>query len=395
VLESLNLPSSSKIEVALYTNCSGTSLSGYVSNSLNCFNGGFVYSTGQLSLSPNTCYYLYITSSNGFPITSQFCAYSESPTYDECIGAKPIDSTPQQSDNYCTTSNITDPPPFDFCAISLENTAWYSFTVQSDGDVVITIDNINCYGGGNGFQIGFFSGSCGSLVNDGCINGSGGTVIATYPSLTAGQQLYVGIDGNAGSYCNYDISATNTVPLPIELLSFKGEYEKDENVVLLEWETLSEKNNDYFKVIKTYDGNVYKEVGTIKGSGNTNEVMKYWLIDDDLKYNKKCYYLLEQYDFNGKKNIISFDVVEIKNEKNNVVINPIIKNNNLIITSDVKSNFRIRLFDISGKVIFDKNIVIVEGENTIEVKDILKGIYLCTLQSYDNGILATSKVKSF
>ena len=48
--------------------------------------------------------------------------------------------------------------------------------------------------------------------------------------------------------CEYDISATNTIPFPIELVYFKGEKNKEYNKI--EWETYSEINNDYFTLQK-------------------------------------------------------------------------------------------------------------------------------------------------
>ena len=136
-------------------------------------------------------------------MTLNYGVESIDPTLDDCNGALLISSTPQSSNNICTTpgptTNTPTITPADICAGSLENTAWYSFTTLSTGDVVVTIDNIICSGGAAGFQIGYFVGSCGSLVNIGCQNGSGGTVTATISGLVAGEEVYIAIDGNAGA----------------------------------------------------------------------------------------------------------------------------------------------------------------------------------------------------
>ena len=157
--------------------------------------------SGVVVTTANTCYTLRMafetapTAAN--PI--QICAYTQAPAAnDVCSGAMPIDAVPQATHNdpACSysggpTTNSPTLTPGSFCAGSLENTAWYTFTVLANGSVVITIDGISCVGGGSGFQIGYFTGSCGSLTNIGCNSGSGSTVTTTITGLTAGQEFPV------------------------------------------------------------------------------------------------------------------------------------------------------------------------------------------------------------
>lgn len=303
----------SNVEIAVYSNCSGS----YVSGSIACSNSG----TGMTwtSVSPdglsmvttaNTCYRARIWVKNGGSLS--VCSYTSDPPNDECSGATGISGTTTADDNYCMTEAATDPAPAQWCAGTLENTAWYTFTAAADGSATVTINGITCTGGGAGFQIGYWTGSCGSLTNIGCASGSGGTVTATISGLTAGQVVYIGIDGNAGANCFYGISVNNSVPLPVELTIFEGEKLND-RLNALRWITLSEKNNDYFIVEHSLDGKTWNEVSHVEGEGNSSTPIEYSVVHL-FTPERINYYRLKQVDFDGKSE--TFDVISIDNRTN-------------------------------------------------------------------------------
>lgn len=397
VLEASGLPGSGGVSIALYSTCSGTSLGGYVSGSAACYSNAadFAWSSSDLTLATNTCYYARIWSKNGFPAGSSLCTRTNVPPNDECTGATAIDNTPYSTDNYCMTPGATDPPPADFCAGSLENTAWYTFTVLADGDVVINIDNIACYGGGLGFQIGFFSGTCGSLTNDGCSSGSGGSVSATYEAQTAGTVLYVGIDGDAGANCNYDISATNTVVLPIKLLTLSGKYNNETDVVDINWSTASEENNDYFTVERSTDGVNFEAVGRVQGSGNSSSIIEYSLRDNHPIYNQVIYYRLLQTDLNGETTQSGVLSVKTKTiEGVQLMQNPIVNKAELNIESISNQNVSINVYNMTGNIVNTFNQEITKGNNyvALDLSNLSEGLYLLNIVDKNNRIIDQIKV---
>jgi len=70
---------------------------------------------------------------------------------------------------------------------------------------------------------------------------------------------FVGNYSGSGKSCLG--SKNNEVPLPIELLSFTAEC-KEQNIVL-KWITLTEKNNIYFTIEKSFDGINWKILANI------------------------------------------------------------------------------------------------------------------------------------
>ncbi|MGC4022988.1 MAG: hypothetical protein QM734_14115 [Cyclobacteriaceae bacterium] len=90
--------------------------------------------------------------------------------------------------------------------------------------------------------------------------------------------------------------------LPIELAYFKGE--EVDGGVQLDWKTLSEKNNDYFTVLHSKDGELFKEIGKVKGSGTTSAQHSYGLLDNNAVMGLN-YYRLKQTDLDGKTTTVS------------------------------------------------------------------------------------------
>lgn len=114
-------------------------------------------------------------------------------------------------------------------------------------------------------------------------------------------------------------------PLPIKLLSFKGESLNNLTNVL-SWSTASEKNNNYFTVEKTKNGKEFYEVGRINGAGNSNHLNSYTL--SDLNVEKVInYYRLIQTDLNGIKEYTK--LISIDNRTDNIE-RYIIKKTNLL-----------------------------------------------------------------
>lgn len=394
VFTTSGLSASDGIAYSVYTTCTGSgSLSGYVSGSASCDGNTSTstYTTSGVTLAANTCYYLRVWTKNAPTSSASTCIYTQTPPQDACSGAVPIDATPSPSDNYCTTpgptANTPTITPSDLCAGSLENTAWYSFTLQNTGDVVLTIANIVCSGGGAGFQIGYFTGSCGSLSNFGCTSGSGGTVTVTITGGTAGQTIYVAIDGNAGANCTFDISATNTVPLPIELLDFNANYNEDSKNVLLDWTTISEINNDYFTIEKSIDGENFEVVGIVDGAGNSSELKSYNTLDKN-PISGTSYYRLKQTDFDGKFEYSDLVPVKIEEVISNPTVypNPITNNGVLEFNTNSTNVTVVTIYDVSGRIVMNNKHTTNKGINKVQLatSELTNGMYFINIQNGNN-----------
>lgn len=146
--------------------------------------------------------------------------------------------------------------------------------------------------------------------------------------------------------------ASITVPLPIELASFKAQEEEDK--VKLTWSTSSEINNDYFTIERSMDGQRFEYVGRITGAGNSTETKNYSLIDDN-PFQGKSYYRLSQTDYDGTKKYFPLVSVNLESADAEFILHPNPSDGEVYL--DIKhaqdgKELNIALFDIQGKQIY-------------------------------------------
>lgn len=93
-----------------------------------------------------------------------------------------------------------------------------------------------------------------------------------------------------------DIIINGTAVLPVELAGFHARRQND--AVVLDWETKTETNCDYFAIERSADGRVYEELDRAPGAGNSVLPRQYrWTDTDPLP--GRNYYRLRQTDFDG------------------------------------------------------------------------------------------------
>src|SRR5262245_49006946 len=240
-----------------------------------CYDDGKgLWSFGHLFLiQPSTTYKLRIKTNTSGNIAINAKFYN--PANNLCAGATGIGPTPITDNNACNSpgSGVN---AGDLCASTLENTAFYKYAVTTDGVSIININNISCDNGNtnnnNGFQIGFFTGSCASLTPLSCYSGSGSFVTATTVPLTAGTEVFVAIDGISGANCQYEISVINGNILAVSIADFIGL--KTGSTNLLKWTGLNETLGNNYEIQRSENKKDYKTIGQISttrtGPENTN-----------------------------------------------------------------------------------------------------------------------------
>ena len=75
---------------------------------------------------------------------------------------------------------------------------------------------------------------------------------------------------------NFELWIT-AIPLPVEFWYFNGQSLRDRNVLM--WGTYSEKNNDYFSILKSTDGINWTVSNIVDGSGDSESPIEYDCID--------------------------------------------------------------------------------------------------------------------
>ncbi|PKP43879.1 MAG: hypothetical protein CVT95_11660, partial [Bacteroidetes bacterium HGW-Bacteroidetes-12] len=177
--------------------------------------------------------------------------------------------------------------------------------------------------------------------------------------------------GRAYNTTNF-VTATLSTPLPITLTSFTGK-ELSSTSNLLEWTTSSEINNDFFTLERSTDAVNFEPIATIKGAGNSNQVLNYEFIDQLQTSNLKLqtvYYRLKQTDFDGQFEY--FDVIAITRKETTEIKAFYFDKQLHIQTTNPKENAVIKIMDITGRIVFET----IGNSKIINLSLLSKGIYI-------------------
>ncbi|MDN5204703.1 T9SS type A sorting domain-containing protein [Fulvivirgaceae bacterium BMA10] len=192
-------------------------------------------------------------------------------------------------------------------------------------------------------------------------------------------------------------SPTGNNPLPVELISFTASLENED--VLLNWQTASEVNNDFFEIERSETGDDWEVIGKVDGNGTTNEVSRYDYLDNRPLFGTS-FYRLRQVDFDGAFEYSN--VVSINNpfEARNLVVdfypNPTSQNemNLRVITENKENKVFVKLTNIMGTTFFDQSFDPMTFNKDLEIKlrnKINSGIYILVVeqagQSYKEKII--------
>jgi hypothetical protein len=185
-------------------------------------------------------------------------------------------------------------------------------------------------------------------------------------------------------------------PVPVEYLSFSGEYEG--KTVLLKWSTALERNNDYFTIERSSDKVNYIGFKVVRGAGNSAQKSNY-SIQDTKPYKGTSYYRLRQTDFEGKSTYS--EIITVTNEELpftfTIYPNPASENDSPRLNFEVEETTQILVvvYDINGNQVYSKIQVIERGPNQVLAIDpsntLSAGVYMIIATS-DNTIIKSKLI---
>ena len=176
---------------------------------------------------------------------------------------------------------------------------------------------------------------------------------------SATQAWELQVEGSsAANYATTDVTVTSfgpftltpiISPLPIELLSFHAQPTGKE--VTLEWVTASERNNDYFTVLRSADGFRFEPILHVEGAGNSTTAIRYADVDEQ-PLQGLSYYKLRQTDMDGTTSESQVVAVRFSASKGGSLVawpNP--AESELNLAGFGGTNAEVRLMDAAGRVV--------------------------------------------
>jgi hypothetical protein len=179
-------------------------------------------------------------------------------------------------------------------------------------------------------------------------------------------------------------------PLPISMASFDGI--RKNGKVDLKWITFSEKNNDFFTVEKSLNGNEFNGIVEIKGAGTSNQIHYYDYTDLD-SGEPILYYRIRQTDYDGTTSLSH--IISLRNNDNSTLQLTIYPNPNSgeqmvlkVVGLDEEAVFTIT--DLTGRLILKRAVNVDKSGNFLDIinadKKLEAGTYVASIVSASQKI---------
>jgi hypothetical protein len=180
--------------------------------------------------------------------------------------------------------------------------------------------------------------------------------------------------------------------LPIELLAFSATPISNRQIKV-SWATAAEKENAFFTIMKSLDGQDWFPIGIVAGAGNSDVILNYEFIDEDAAFGRQ-FYRLTQTDFDGTSETFRVVGVTLSGEIGEKLTikaypNPTHGKVNILSENQNLENATISLFDAQGRLI----ITLPNQSGRLFELDLIglkKGIYL--IKIHNDHQIETKKI---
>ncbi len=196
------------------------------------------------------------------------------------------------------------------------------------------------------------------------------------------------------SYSDFTFGTKNTDPdihpLPVTFTAFSGRQEGSS--IVLEWATMSEKDNDYFEIERSIDGVNFVTIGYVDGAGDSDRRIDY-TFSDNAPESGYCYYRLSQVDFDGTRayadKVISVQYTGDEVAQLTIVPNPTDGRFRVSATGSMAGGV-VQMLSQTGNVVRTVNVDSFDA--TLDISDLPSGIYVLRFTA-NNRVLQQKVVK--
>lgn len=243
-------------------------------------------------------------------------------------------------------------------------------TIQVSGSDIYAGGNFTTAGGIPANKIAKWDGSTWSEM-DGGLNDRCSAIAILGNDLYAGGRFTTAGAVSASRVAQYSI-----LPLPIELIYFRGHAENQK--VSLDWSTATEINNKGFEIQRAVGPELergdWTTIGFVEGNGNSFETIYYSFVDHS-PVSAVNYYRLKQIDYDGVFEYSKIVHVEVKNIQDlSVIPNPVSNGSfQLSLAREDFEHVQLYFFDKLGRMV--RHIQLAENEMNIDTEGLVKGTY--------------------
>ena len=213
------------------------------------------------------------------------------------------------------------------------------------------------------------------------------TVTLTATATTA----MIMFKGRGGGYLAYDGASLVLIgSLPVKLINFK--VLKENNTVLLDWESAEESNTDHFNIERSKDAKNWNTIGMTTAAGESKSVLKY-SFSDVLPISGLNYYRLKMYDKDFTFSYSKIQSVELGNETTIVEIYPNPTSEVLVFKNLNPNNIKeLNILNINGQLVYKcSSNSFLNSIHSVDVSKWHSGTYIVNL-IYQSSITSKHKI---
>lgn len=188
---------------------------------------------------------------------------------------------------------------------------------------------------------------------------------------------------------NIEITTPDIV-LPVTLSDFNIECTNNQNVI--EWETESEINNQFFFIEYSEDGKNWEILDSINGKGTTSETSNYYYVHRN-KNTEISYYKVTQVDYDGKQEQLFIVSSNCQSENKEIALYPNPSKKEFYINleeTNSNKNIEVKVYSTSGNLIIVRKL---NNKSLIRINhNLSSGNYQVLVKDSKGEILATKKL---
>tara|TARA_B100000508_G_scaffold141093_1_gene146529 strand:- start:33991 stop:34830 length:840 start_codon:yes stop_codon:yes gene_type:complete len=150
-------------------------------------------------------------------------------------------------------------------------------------------------------------------------------------------------NGSNSTTCAYDSNGEllSANPLPVELIDLTGDNYKEGHVI--KWSTASETDCSHYRILSSFDGYTWSEVGELPGAGNSNELSNYKFVNKPDRIGL-IYYKVVQYDYDGDSSTLG--IISLRNDQSRIAVE-----NKKIVLNSIEIIRNVKIVSATGRTI--------------------------------------------
>jgi hypothetical protein len=201
-----------------------------------------------------------------------------------------------------------------------------------------------------------------------------------------------GFDPATSNVATVTINFSTSSTLPVHLVSFQGNINKN-NKVTLQWKVADNETVNYFEVQRSINGNDFTSVATVFATEkNGTETYSY---SEAANSNEKVMYRLKmidkQQDIDFSKTLVFQNKAANSNNEIKVIGNPVIDKLTISYTTSSDKNIDVRIYDLSGRMQLSQKVKSYEGNNLFsfpQTSSFKAGMYVIEINDGNEKMIA-------